>query len=140
MPASPWWGSFYERLVRLVKLTLQTTLGKIIFEIWRTEILNINCRPLVHTSSHNVQETLTLSHMICGRNLTDYKLKNTHNRFTPESNDNLKMVRKLQDKVNCYWLRFAKRYLNKMRQYHIYRRKKQSWSTCELEMGDIVLT
>ena len=62
--------------------------------------------------------------MTYGRNLIDYKLKNTHNGFTPESNDILKMVRKLQDKVN--WLRFAKRYLNKMRQYHIYRRKKQS--------------
>ena len=28
LPASPWWGGFYERLVRSVKLTLRKTLGK----------------------------------------------------------------------------------------------------------------
>ena len=49
------------------------------------------------------------------------------------------MVRKLQDKINCYWSSFAKCYLNELRQFHIYRSKKQSGSSCELEMGDIVL-
>ena len=34
---------------------------------------------------------------------------------------------------------FAKCYLNELRQFHIYRSKKQSGSICELEMGDIVL-
>ena len=49
------------------------------------------------------------------------------------------MVRKLQDKINCYWSSFAECYLNELRQFHIYRSKKQSGSSCELEMGDIVL-
>ena len=49
------------------------------------------------------------------------------------------MVRKLQDKINCYSSSFAKSYLNELRQFHIYRGKKQSGSSCELEMGDIVL-
>ena len=49
------------------------------------------------------------------------------------------MVRKLQGKTNCYWSSFAKCYLNELRQFHIYRSKRQSGSSCELEMEDIVL-
>ena len=49
------------------------------------------------------------------------------------------MVRNLQDKINCYWLSFAKCHLNELRQFHIYRSKKQSGSNCELEMVGKVL-
>ena len=49
------------------------------------------------------------------------------------------MVRKLQVKINCYWSSFAKCYLKELRQFHIYRSKKQSGLCCELEMGDIIL-
>ena len=51
----------------------------------------------------------------------------------------VKMLRKLQDNIDCYWWSFAKCYLNDLRQFHIYRSKKQSRWSCELEMGDIVL-
>ena len=57
LPASPWWGWFYKRLIRSVKLTLRKTLGKsfLTFEelqtiLCKTEYL-INCRPLVYMSS-----------------------------------------------------------------------------------------
>ena len=74
-----------------------------------------------------------------GRNLIDHKLREKHNGLIPESTNIPKMVRKLQDKINCYWSSFAKCYLNELRQFHIYRSKRQSGSSCELEMGDIVL-
>ena len=57
LPASPWWGGFYERLVRSVKLTLRKTLGKsfLTFEELQTILCEIeyliNCRPLVYASS-----------------------------------------------------------------------------------------
>ena len=144
MPASPWWGGFYERLVRSVKLTLRKTLGKsfLTFEELQTILCEIeyliNCRPLVYTSSDDVHEGLTPFHLMYGRNLIDHKLKEKHNGLIPESTNIPKMVRKLQDKINCYWSSFAKCYLNELRQFHIYRRR-QSGSSCELEMGDIVL-
>ena len=72
LPASPCWGGFYEKLVQQVKLTLRNTLGKsfLTFEELQTihcenEYL-INCTPLVHTSSNNVHETLTLFHLMYG--------------------------------------------------------------------------
>ena len=74
-----------------------------------------------------------------GRNLTDHKLREKPNGLIPESTNILKMVRKLQDKINCCWSSFAKFYLNELRQFHLYCKKKQSGSSCELEMGDIVL-
>ena len=66
-------------------------------------------------------------------------MKDERNVFTHGSANTPKMVRKLQDKINSYWLSFAKCYLNRLRQFHIYRCKKQSGSSCELKMGDIVL-
>ena len=136
---------FYERLVRSVKLTLRKTRGKsfLTFEELQTVLCEIeykiNCRPLVYTSSDDVHEGLTPFHLMYGRNLIDHKLREKHNELIPESTNIPKMMRKLQDKTNCYWLSFAKWYLNELRQFHIYRSNKQSGSSCKLEMGDIVL-
>ena len=74
-----------------------------------------------------------------GRILIDYKLKNKRNGFTRESSNIPEMVRKLQEKTNCYWSSFSKCYLHELTQFRIYCRKKQSGSSCELEMGEIVL-
>ena len=117
MPASPRWGGFYKRLARSV------TLG----------------RALVYTSSDDVHETLTQFHFMYGRFLINYKLKNKRNGFAHESANIPEMVRKLQDKINCYWSSFSKCYLNELRQFHIYCRKKQSGSSCKLEIEEIVL-
>ena len=81
LPVSPWWGGFYERLVRLVKSTLRKTLGKsfLTFEELQTILCEIeyliNCRPLVYTSSDDVHEGLTPFHLMYGRNLIDHKLR-----------------------------------------------------------------
>ena len=99
----------------------------------------INCRPLVYTSSDDVHEGLTPFHLIYRRNLIDHELREKRNGLIPEWTNIPKMVRKLQDKINCYWWSFAKSYLNELRQFHTYRGKKQSGSSCELEMEDIVL-
>ena len=75
------------------------------------------------------------------RNSIDDKLKDKPNGFIHETTNIPKMVRKLQYKVNCYWSSFAKCYLNKLRQFHIYRGKKnpERIELCELEMGEVVL-
>ena len=52
LPLSPWWGGFYERLVRTVKLCLKKTSGKsfVTFEELQTILceieMAINNRPL----------------------------------------------------------------------------------------------
>ena len=54
LPASPWWGGFYERLVRSVKLSLKKVLGKSLLTYEEVETVlcgierAINGRPLTY--------------------------------------------------------------------------------------------
>ena len=72
LPASPWWGGFYERLVRSVKLALKKTLGKafLSFEELQTILcdveLSINSRPLTYQNEDDLDTPLTPNHLIYG--------------------------------------------------------------------------
>ena len=62
LPASPWWGGFYERLVRTVKACLKKTLGKafVTFEELQTVLCEIevavNNRPLAYVREDDLDE------------------------------------------------------------------------------------
>ncbi|GFR11994.1 integrase catalytic domain-containing protein [Trichonephila clavata] len=69
-----WWGGFYERLIRTVKLALQKAVGKTTLSRDELETLLIeiegvvNSRPLTNIFADlNEPEPLTPSHMILGR-------------------------------------------------------------------------
>ena len=71
---SPWWGGFWERMVKLTKGTLKKTLEKanvgvvgLLVEI-KTVIL---CRPLTYVGLDNVESCLTPSHLVCGKRIFD---------------------------------------------------------------------
>ena len=72
LPASPWWGGFYERLVRTVKSCLKKTLGRAYttFEELQTILCDveiaINNRPLAYLSEDDLDEPLTPFHLIYG--------------------------------------------------------------------------
>ena len=76
LPLSPWWGGFYERLVRSVKLPLLKVAGKALlsFEELNTVICEIemiiNCRPFVYTPEDDLHETFTPFHLMCGRDIS----------------------------------------------------------------------
>ena len=75
---APWWGGFWERMVRGVKRSLKKSIGRTTwsFEEMRTLIVEveavINARPLtyVHDDSEGIDYTLTPSHLIYGRKIT----------------------------------------------------------------------
>ena len=69
---APWWGGFFERLIkgvkRCMKKILQTShlteeeLLKLLLEVEAT----LNSRPLTYVSTEDVREPLTPSHLLCG--------------------------------------------------------------------------
>ena len=67
LPASPWWGSFYERLVRSVKMCLKKVLGRafVTFEELHKILCEIeaaiNSRPLACACEDDLNEVLPLS-------------------------------------------------------------------------------
>ena len=73
LPASPWWGGFYESLVRTVKACPKKTLGKafVTFEELQTILCEIevamNNRPLAYLSEDDLDEALTLFYLMYGR-------------------------------------------------------------------------
>ena len=86
LPASPWWGGFYERLVRNVKVPLRKTLGKarLTYEEMETILIEIECivnaRPLTYLSDDNMTEPLTPSHLLTGRNIMKHPTSVTNQR------------------------------------------------------------
>ena len=71
---SPWWRGFWERLVQLVKRSLQKILkNKLTFEEMSTVVTEIewvlNPRPLCYIYDDSTDTIITPSHLISGRNL-----------------------------------------------------------------------
>ena len=75
LPLSPWWGGFYERLVRTVKVCLKKTLGKsfVTFEELQTILceveMAINNRTLAYVSDEDMDEALTPYQLMHGRDI-----------------------------------------------------------------------
>ena len=71
---APWWGGFFERLIRSVKRCLKKILknAKLSYEELLTVVTEecvLNYRPLTYVSSKDIEEPLTPSHLMTGRRL-----------------------------------------------------------------------
>ena len=75
LPASPWWGGFYEQLVRSVKMSLKKILGKSMssHEELETALLKfesvINGHPLAYLREDDLGNVLAPNHLMYGRNI-----------------------------------------------------------------------
>ena len=69
---APWWGGFFERLVKSTKRCLKKTIGttKLSYDELHTVLVEVeailNSRPLTCVSSEDLEEPLTPSHLLTG--------------------------------------------------------------------------
>lgn len=141
---APWWGGFYERLVRTVKLSLVKVLrkAKLTFEELMTVLCEVeavvNGRPLVYASEDDLGEPLSPNHLIHGRNvnrpagvLTDVEVVSVL--------DMSKRLKHLRGVVDQFWNKFSNLYLNELRQKHIYSAGNERSSSVAVSVGDVVV-
>ena len=70
---SPWWGGFYERLIKEIKKTLHKTLGRsrLSYEAMESVVMdierNLNNRPLTYVEAEGEEEVLTPNMIMWGR-------------------------------------------------------------------------
>ena len=72
---APWWGGFYERLVKSLKSGLKKTIGRakltqdeLVTVVAEAEMI-LNCRPISYVSTEDLEEPLTPAHLIIGRRI-----------------------------------------------------------------------
>ena len=144
LPLSPWWGGFYERLVRTVKSSLKKILGKSFatFEELQTILCAVEAviisRPLVYLSSDDIDEAITPYHLIHGRTLVNHtRIVEPMIDFTVD--DCRKRILHVRKLMHDFWSRFSDNYINELRQFHSYSKAKASSQGEDLVVGDVVL-
>ena len=141
VPASSWWGGFWERIVRMVKRVLHKVLFRaaINYEELLTVIVEIegviNSRPLTYMFNE-IEDVLTPSHLLLGRRLLSDKEKAWYDHNEEPDNAVLsRRMRYLQTISEHYWKRFKEEYLVELREQHI----QGSDHTRTVELGEIVV-
>ena len=143
LPASPWWGGMYERLVRTVKIALKKILGKslVTYEELQTILCQIesfiNSRPLSYINEDDLNEPLSPNHLIYGKNIFYQQNFEQGVEFldTPEKcSKRLNYIRTL---LKHFTNRFSKIYMQELRQNNLYRKGKNN--NVKLKEGEVVL-
>ena len=141
LACAPWWGGFYERLVRNVKSTLRKILGKAIltYEELSTVLCEveatINSCPLTYLNEDDLETPLTPFHLIFGRNII---FKNSSKIDSSAIIPDSKRVKYVSLLIDHFLKRFSASYLGDLRQNNLYRRGSTSCDD-QVAVGDIVL-
>lgn len=140
-PHAPWWGGWWERLVRSIKLRLKKSLGKasITFEECLTVLIQIesllNTRPLTYV--HNSPEEplpLTPMHFLIGRMSNQINQEKRETEEVTTRSEYVKRVRHREEIMKKFWKRWQLEYLNELRNFKLNGKEKRI-----IKEGDIVL-
>ena len=139
---APWWGGFFERLVRSTKRCLKKTLGtaRVSFEELLSVVVEIegilNSRPLTYVDDE-LRNPLTPSQLIIGRRLLSSERKTGGPQSTaPQTGGELsKRAKYLTTVLSQFWRRWQKKYLTELRVHHNCQSKNRQPT---VEIGDVV--
>jgi len=143
VPRAPWWGGFWERMVRSVKRCLKKIVGRttLKFEELATLLIEIesviNARPLtyVYDDQEGISYALTPAHLIYGRrlattpNASHLEVCSTHKTLTKRSRNQRHLLMQL---INCW----RKDYLLNLREFRGSKVKNQQ---PVVNVGDVVI-
>ena len=140
---SPWWGGFYERLVRSVKNALRKVVGKTTLSFTQlntvlTEVeASINSRPLTYVfSAANEPSPITPAHFIVGERLTALPIVHLKPLSIPGTSDAyIKRFNMRERLLEQFWSRWKNEYLLQLRSAMASRRQRVR----EFSVGDVVL-
>ncbi|XP_064481411.1 uncharacterized protein LOC135394547 [Ornithodoros turicata] len=118
---APWWGGFWERMVRSVKESLRRSLGRceLDFQELQTVLTEVeaivNSRPLTSlTEDPNDTEALSPSHFLIGRRLT--ALPSMQFLYSVDVNVSPSQIQQAKEGLlNNYWKLWSKDYLLQLR-------------------------
>ena len=138
---SPWWGGFYERLIKVVKNSLRKILknARLTYDELSTVLIEIesimNSRPLTYLSEDGI-EAITPFHLLHGRNILVrggrsiseimYNKENTESR-----------VKHLKFLLSQFWKRFYNEYTLSLRERMLY--DKTNRGTKDFVLDDVVI-
>jgi len=138
-PHAPWWGGFWERLVRSIKTAMRRTLsnqllsGEELQTLFKSIQAQINSRPLCVVAD-NVNEPLSITpaHLSIGRSLED--CPDAPPTATARDDDMTRRWFHQQELQNLFWRRWTKEYLPTLTPRRKWRKVEGS-----LGIGDLVL-
>ena len=116
IPLAPWYGGWWERLVRSTKSALRKSLGRELVDRIQLETILveiegcINSRPLTYVEEHNIP--LTPSHFLLGRNSPFVRVQTAN---TPQDKNDFCQIDKEQKfALEKFWLMWSEDYIRNL--------------------------
>lgn len=139
---APWWGGWWERVIRSVKDCLKRCLGRnsLSYEELTTVLLEVeavlNSRPLTYLSSEpDDLQALTPSHFLLGKRAISLPLEVEPTSLSSTPVDLRRRARVWKRTLEHLWKRWRKEYLLQLRSAHI----STTTSPPRLQIGDVVI-
>ena len=124
---APWWGGFFERMIKSAKRCLKKAIGpscltfdELVTLVTETEAV-LNSRPLTYVSTEDLEEPLMPSHLICGYrilSLPDVPFNEDDEDYGVSVSDLTRRARHLKKTLDKFWRRWKREYLLELREYH----------------------
>ena len=140
LPLAPWYGGFFERLVRSTKELLKKELvnSRYTYEEIQTILYEIeailNNRPLTYVYPNSLEDCITPNHLLFGRKLSLTSPSSSLITDTYENPDYPSVVNKA---INHFYSRWKKEYLVNLRETHKLRMKNSHQPIANV--SDVVL-